>query len=103
MRIFRKKFKVRVVYFGDNYYVIQYAYYRFIPIYSNIEKYVTMFKSWNSVLLPCKDAEEFAEKFNSIEDIKKYYKKYYLEESSVNKSQKIYLEKVKPYESKQII
>ena len=83
--MFNKKFKVRVKYYFQNYYVVQYAYYYVLPIYKNInfwfqQSLTSSTACWSVNLFDCESAEKLAKTFNSIEDVNKAkMKKFYID------------------------
>lgn len=102
--IFKRKFKTRVKYACcGNLYFVQYCNYRIIPIWFNITyfnyKENWILKSecgWHNILTLSERAEEFAKRFNSMDDIDSWYKEEYILElryikDKINK---------KPYNSK---
>lgn len=102
MKLFKlpeKKFRVRVIYYGGwiNRWNVQYTYYRFIPIWNTINKYYESTNDWSDkIFMLSKNAEEFAYKLNSIEDVYKYYQEAEKEEIEYNRKQKeLYPYKVK--------
>ena len=98
--MFNKKFKVRVKYYFQNYYVVQYAYYYVLPIYKNInfwfqQSLTSSTACWSVNLFDCESAEKLAKTFNSIEDVNKYY------ESDMAKMKKFYIDREKDKEINQ--
>jgi hypothetical protein len=106
MKLFDKKFKVKVSYFGSGYYQVKYAYYRFIPIYYALcfwfEQTLTGgTECWSTKLFKIEKAERVAKSLKGIEDVREWYKPYEEKERTFYKRQAEYYKKNVPYSSKQ--
>lgn len=111
--MFKKKFKVRVRLFSwalrsmgypiDDY-EVQYAYYRFIPVYHTLcfwfDQGVTSKGCWSPSLFKYKEAEALASSLKSIEDVAKYYEPFEAEEKAFKKMQSEHFAKNTPYATK---
>jgi len=73
-----KKFRVRVIYsftyssVSSNLYVVEYAYYRFFPVYHRIKEYNRYGKYASNMPVTGSSftMEEFANRFKSIDDVR---------------------------------
>lgn len=106
MKLFDKKFKVKVTYFGSGKYEVNYAHYRFIPIYYTLcfwfEQTLTGgTECWSGRLMNIKEAERVAKSLKSIEDVREWYKPYEEKERTFYKRKTEYYKKNVPYRSKQ--
>lgn len=70
MKLPKKKFKVRLSYAHNGYFYVQYAYYRFVPIWRNIMQWDCILK-WTSKIV----REHYRNEFDSIEDVRKYHQR----------------------------
>lgn len=105
--MFKKKFKVRVVlagyylrllWFSVTNYEVQFAYYRFIPIYSPL---CFFFRgSWSPNLFGFEEAESIAKNLKSIDDVAKYHEPYEAKEREYLQKERDYYKKNVPYETK---
>ena len=107
MKIFDKKFKVRVSYFARGRYTVDYTHYRLIPIWRSLffwfEQTLTGgTQCWSEKLFNVKEAEELATTLKSIEDIRKWYKADEKKEAEFYKRKEAYYKKNVPYRTKQI-
>lgn len=105
MKIFNKKFKVKVVHFNEDYYIIKYAYYRFIPIYHTLNYWFELtltsnLEEWTCMIFKVDKAEEVARKMKSIEDVKEWYEPYKNEEKDFYKRKKDFYNNNVPYKVK---
>ena len=105
MKLFEKKFKVRVKHFSSEYYCIEYCYYRFIPIWHRLYKWTdpsitAWYDGWNT-MIHCSfiSAEQFAEKIN-YEYVKNHNENQLKKEKDFYKRQKEHNIKIIPYDSK---
>ena len=106
--MFEKKFKVRVMHFSEDWYQIQYAYYRIFPNYKSINYWFDCgftgnLEAWCTEILKIKEAEEFAKTLKSIEDVNKYYQKENVKRREFYKEKNKFKKTNIPYKSKQII
>lgn len=106
MKLFEKKFKVKVTYFGSGKYQVKYAHYRFIPIYHALcfwfEQTLTGgTECWSTELFGIEEAERVAKTLKSIEDVKQWYKPHEKKEQIFYTRQAEYYKKNVPYSSKQ--
>lgn len=95
------KFKIRIKYHSDYKYIIQYSHYWLFPFWwDTLTRWMDMFGNWNPVLLDFEDAEKFAMKFKSIDDINAWYKRENgLERQWHEKQKEEYNQRV-PYQTK---
>lgn len=93
-----KVLKVRVRHFKEDKYTVEYSYTTGYDSYSTIQHWISSRSDgfMNPVLLPYKEAEQFAKKFKTIEDIFKYQHQQDVLRESWQK------ENI-PYKTKQII
>ncbi len=101
--MFKIKFRIRIKLFSSGYYVIQYSNFILIPIWREIKQYSTCFEAWSSVMENVWQAEMFADKFKSIDDIKKWYKDQYENKKQCLKQRKIDNKESMPYRVKNIL
>lgn len=106
MKLFDKKFKVKVKYFGKGKYQVKYASYRLIPIYHVLcfwfeQSLTSDTECWSTKLLGIEKAEELAKSLKTIEDIRAWYKPHEHKERSFYRRQAEYYKKNVPYRSKQ--
>lgn len=106
--MFNKKFKVRVVYFSGGKYLVEYAYYRFLPNFYPIEywfspylKYIYI-EGWVIKLFDCEDAEFFADSLNTIDDVKAYRAKQEMVRKQFYEDRKSFYQNRVPYQKKNI-
>lgn len=107
MRIFVKKFRVRVRYFGSGYYTVDYALYRIIPIWHSLSVWFEQSldsgtQCWTTKLMERITAEELAKEIGSIDDVWKYYKPEREKESDFYKRRDDYYAKNVPYKNREI-
>lgn len=109
--MFDKIFKVRVEHAIDVYYVVTYSYARFINNYKRVMVwrnlgYESSQTGWGPKLMKYGEAEQFAKKLNSYQDVVEFYKKDEGRESEFYEAKEKYIKewtlKNKPYETKQI-
>ena len=105
MRIFKKKFRTRVNYFGEGRYQVQWANYRLIPIWHTLcfwfEQTLTGgTECWSDNLMYIEEAEETAKKLNSIEDVREWYKPHEERRRIFYEKKAEYYKKSVPYKSK---
>lgn len=75
MKIFNKKFKVRIRHYTNAKYIVEYARYRFIPIYKPLYFWFGFYTGeWALNMWKYEQACEIAENLKSYDDIIKYYK-----------------------------
>ena len=70
MNVFDKKFKKKVKYYSHQFYIVQYAYYRFIPNWCDITSSSIDAESWDVRIFTKKEAELFIEELKTIGDIR---------------------------------
>jgi hypothetical protein len=72
--MFEKKFGLRIKKFSSTSksYCVQYAHYRFIPVWYTLHHWLRIFGTWNPVLEKYEDAKTFARQFETIEDVKNW-------------------------------
>jgi hypothetical protein len=71
----KKKFKVRIVYYTECKYVVQYAYYYFFKFWNGMYEWIGYpFYTYNPILLDYKDALKFMYQLNSIDDVNAFHK-----------------------------
>lgn len=103
--MFKKKFKVKVSYWGHGKYTVSYAYYRFIPIWYTLKFWFEQTltggtECWSTSLMSVKEAEKLAQKIKNIDDVYKFYEKDELKESDFYKRKSEYYKNAVPYRSK---
>lgn len=102
--MFKKKFKVRVKHRFLKYYVVQFAHYRFIPVYHSLYYWVDCllpFKGrWVLIILDREEAENLAKRFKSIEDVRAFYEKDEERERDSCNNRREYYDKKVPYKTK---
>lgn len=103
-----RKFAVRVVHFKDEYYSVEYAYYRARPTWYTISKFISHgffsgLEGWNPCLYKVEEAEVFAQKFKCIEDVQAFEMKEKDQEYCFYKNKQIHFQRAQPYQSRQII
>jgi hypothetical protein len=106
MKIFNKKFKVRVNYFAEGRYQVQYAYYRLIPIWHTLcfwfEQTLTGgTECWTDRLMSIDEAEITAKRLKSIDDVREWYKPYEERMKIFYERKAEYYKKAVPYRTKQ--
>jgi len=106
MKIFNKKFKVRVSYFGRGRYQVQYANYRLIPIWHTLcfwfkQTLTSETECWSYMLMDIDEAERTAKSLKSIEDVKEWYKPYEERRKIFYEQKAEYYKKAVPYQTKQ--
>lgn len=102
MKLIDKKFKVRVRHFRSCRYIVEYSYYRFIPIWKPLlfwfdQGHPGGCECWSKNMWDVKEAEKIASKLKTIDDIAEYYKPWEKQENEWRKNQKKYLEEKAPY------
>ena len=105
--MFTKKFKVRVKSFSGDKYVVQYAYYRVLPVYTSLSFWFSQTltggtECWSINMWAYEQAEKVAEGLTCMVDVQAYYKPYEEERTAFMNAKKKYYEKHVPYASKQI-
>lgn len=103
--MFRKNFKVRVAYFAECRYTVEWACYRFIPIWHTINiwydfGFTSGLEGFSPKLFYIQDAEIFALRLNSIDDIDRYYKHQRELKSLFLANKREYYRNNAPYKSK---
>lgn len=103
--MFKKKFKVRVSHFGQGRYSVEYAHYRFIPVWYELcfwfEQTLTGgTECWTTDLFSYQEAEELAKSLKSIDDVKEWYKPDEAKEADFYKRKKEYYKENVPYDTK---
>jgi len=99
-------FKTRVKHFSMNYYKVQYAHYRFLLKWNDIDyffcaSFLSNLECWSTKLFgDYKNAELFASKMEKLEDVLNYYKEETQKQENFLLEQKKYIEDNIPYESK---
>lgn len=106
MKLFSKKFKTRVVYFGWGKYTVEYANYRLIPIWHTLKFWFEQSltggtECWSTELLKVEEAENLAKRLRSIEDVIEWYRPHEEREKLFYIKKKEYYEKAVPYSSKE--
>ena len=103
--MFKKKFKVRIKHFAEDKYVVQYAYYYFIPFFKSLNCWFGMSlttdtECWTLHLNGYKNAELLASDLKSIESVKNWYQKEEEKEKDFYQRKKEYYSKNIPYNTK---
>ena len=101
----KKKFRVRVKHYAEQYYQIQYAHYYLIPIYRSFKYWFALslisdLESWATFLLKYEPAEKFAKGLKSIEDVKNWYKMENTKMNNFYKNKEKYISKNIPYNTR---
>ena len=97
----RVKFSVRVKYFMNGKYEVQWSEYRFIPTYRSLcfffyQSPTSGTECWSTKLYTYQEAMDLASKLKSKEDIEDWYKPYELERESFLKRKEEYYKKSVP-------
>ena len=105
MKIFDKKFKVKVTYFAEDKYKVKYSHYRFIPIWYAIIYWFNQgltggTEGFFEKLFEIEEAEKCAKKLKSIEDVREWHKPEIERKKKFYKRQTEYYKKAVPYISK---
>lgn len=100
-----KKFKTRVCYFGRDRYTVQYAYYKWFPLWKSLkfwfeQSVIGGTECWSTNLFSVEKAEELASSLKSIRDVEAYYKPYIEEREDFYRRKKEYYKKNVPYQTK---
>lgn len=103
----KKKFKVRVRHYSENYYTVQYCNYYVIPIWRtlyNWHGYVDSpdISSWGVILFTSGNAEKFAKSLKSIGDVVRYNKMECDKQVKWTKDRAEYVRLNIPYKTKRI-
>lgn len=106
IKIFNKKFKVKVVLFSGDRYQVKYTNYRFIPIWYPLcfwfEQTLTGGNEcWTTDLFKVEEAERIAKKLKTIEDVAEWYKPDEEKRIIFYKRQTEHYKKAVPYNSKE--
>jgi hypothetical protein len=106
-KFFQKKFKTRVVHFGQDKYSVEFSYYLIIPLWHALDFWFSQTltggtECWSTQLFSFSKAEEFAASLKSKEDLDNYYKEEKKKETLFYKEKKEYLDKNVPYQKKVI-
>ena len=105
--VFSKKFKVRVKYFANCKYTVDYAHYRLIPIWRSLSFWFEQghpggTECWTTDLFKVGEAERIAKTLNSVDDVNKFYESRIKKEKKWRENEKEYLKRNTPYQSRQI-
>jgi hypothetical protein len=105
MKLFDKKFKVKIEHFSNCKYAIYYCNYRIIPIWSELcfwfeQGHPGGTQCWSIELFDIKEAEDIAKNLKSMDDIDNYYKPHIENAKKWLKEEKEYWQKNMPYTSK---
>lgn len=103
--MFRKKFRVRVKYFAEDLYVVQFTNHRFIPQYQSLcfwfeQSLTNNTETWSELLMDNISAENLAKTIKSIDDVKRFYEKDEAKEKDFYKRKKEHYNKNVPYRIK---
>lgn len=105
-----KKYRVRVSCCQTGLYHVQWAFYRFIPIWQNIVRfekpnvcYEHCVSGWESKVFRHKEAEEFAQSINTIEKLSQYIEKQNNKEREYLKDKAFRDKNSTPYRTKNIV
>ena len=95
-----KKFEVKVTYFSEDKYKVQFAHYRIIRIWHTLCFWFesgapSSFDGWSTSLFSIDEAEKLAKSINSINDIENYYKKEREKEKGYSKRRNEFYKKQK--------
>lgn len=102
------KFRIKIRHFSEDKYTVQYAYYRFIPIWSCIpywfeSGYVGNLEGIFEKLYNITEAEKVASMINSMEDVNEIIGKVFLERDDFYKRKRAFLKDHIPYHTKEIV
>ncbi|MAQ77201.1 hypothetical protein CL684_01610 [Candidatus Campbellbacteria bacterium] len=102
----KRKFKTRVKHFSGDKYLVQYAYYRFIPIWYSLHFWFEQTltgntECWTEDFFNIDEAEKLAKSLKSIEDVKNWYKPDEEKRERFYQRKREYLKKAVPYRSKE--
>lgn len=105
--MFAKKFRVRVAHYYKGDYVVQYAHYRFIPIWHSLKYWFDQghpggTEGWMINLWNVSGAEQMAKRLKSIEDVNNYYVHSEALQKAWKKREEEYWKRSVPYTSKEI-
>lgn len=106
MKRIKKKFRLRIKHFSSKYYVIQYTNYYLIPNWKNLKYWYGsghpggVLEGWVNKLLTFSKAEQYMERFNSIQDIKDHYGVEKVKEKRWRREEEEYWKKNIPYRIK---
>ena len=104
--MFKKKFKVRVRRYCENYYIVEYAYYRFFRWWYEIRYWLDPLSVWDTdgwspvIFEKYRKAEDFARQLDTYDDIFKHYGEQLEKVEAFKKRRKEYFEKEIPYDIK---
>lgn len=101
----KKKFRVRVKYFAEGKYEVQFAYYYFIPSFHTLcfwfEQTLTGgTECWSTNLMDYQSAESLAKELKSFEDVERWYEKDEVKERDFYRRKKEYYASNVPYKIK---
>ena len=104
MEIFKRKFKVKVSYFGEGKYTVKYSQHRIIPKWKELcfwySTTPTGMYGWSTDLFYIDEAEEIAKSLKSIEDVKAFHAKDYPKRDAFFKKYNEFWSNKVPYKSK---
>ncbi len=103
--MFEKKFKVRVKHFSQDYYQVEYAYYRIFPDYKSLNFWFDQgvtgsTECWSTKLFKYNEAEELAKTLKTYDDVLNWYKPWEEERTDFYKRKREYYKKNVPYTTK---
>jgi hypothetical protein len=101
-----KKFKVRVSHFAECKYTVDYAYYRFIPVWHSLcfwfeQGHPGGTECWSTDMWDVKTAERIASEIKTINDVREYYKPLEEKEAKWEQIEKEYWQNNAPYVHKE--
>lgn len=102
MGLVDKKFRVRVRHYADCKYVVEYAHYRFIPIWHTLNFWFDMghpggVECWSTDMWDVEEAERIATRLKSIDDVYEYYKPLIEQKEKWMEDERNYWKAQKPY------
>ena len=106
-RFFAKKFKTRVRHYTEDQYTVQWANYRFIPIWWDLcywfdQGHPGGTEGWSPNMWSYKEAEKIATSLKNRQDINEYYEMYVLAEREWRAEEKEWWKRHVPYDTKVI-
>jgi hypothetical protein len=106
--MFKKKFKVRVSHFSSGKYTVDYAYYRFIPIWNSFTFWFNQghpggTECWSTDMWDYNTAEKIASKIKTIEDVSTHHEPEVKKMQAWKKAEAEWWNENAPYQSKKIL
>lgn len=104
----KKKFKLRLTHYSGEYYIVEYAYYWFIPVWYYIvwwseHGYTSRLEQFTPTLVKIGDEENIKKQFPTMESICAFHAIEQQKQQEFYIKQKAYLATVTPYKTKTLI